>query len=169
MKEKITQEKLPPPNLKRALEYVASLCPLGSSNKVTDQQRTNFWTRTATDLRANETYFIPSNKATKEDQEQNAAYEPNQNMFIYTEKKWLYRYKKIGPSSLRLCPLELTDQQITLDAFQLERGQIWVLLLAMTAKELGGGTCDFKAALAVKYLWEHSEGMTWSSKSLQPS
>ncbi|EHL29959.1 hypothetical protein [Legionella drancourtii] len=157
MKEKITQEKLPPPNLKRALEYVASLCPLGSSNKLADQQRTNFWTRTATSLRTNETYFIPSNRATKEDQEQNATYKPNQGIFIYTEKIWLYRYKKIGPSSLRLCPLELTDQKITLDVFQLEHRQIWVLLLAMTAKELGGGTCDFKAALTVKYLWEHSE------------
>ncbi len=159
MKEKITQEKLPPANLKRALEYVASLCPLGSSNKVTDQQRTNFWTRTATSLRTNQTYFIPFNRATKEDQEQNATYKPNQGIFMYTKKNWLYRYKKIGSSSLRLCPLELTDQKITLEVFQLEREQVWILLLAMTAKELGGGTCDFKAALAVKYLWEHSEGI----------
>lgn len=159
MKEKITPEKSPPPSLKRALEYVVSLCPLGASNKLADQQRTNFWTRTATSLRTNETYFIPSHRATKEDQEQNATYKPNQGIFMYTEKKWLYRYKKIGPSSLRLCPLELTDQKITLDVFQLEREQEVILLLAMTAKELGGGTCDFKAALTVKYLWEHSEGI----------
>ncbi|USQ15310.1 hypothetical protein J2N86_15220 (plasmid) [Legionella lytica] len=157
MKSKITDDKLPPAHLKRALEYVVSLCPLGSSNKLADQLRTNFWTRTATQLRTNETYFIPSHRATEEDQEQNATYEPQQGIFMYTKKNWLYRYKKIGGSSLRLCPLEITDQKITLDLFDLETEQKWILFLAMTCKELGGGTCDFKAALAVKYLWEHSE------------
>ena len=158
MKEK-TQEKLPPANLKRALEYVASLCPLGSSNKLADQQKTNFWTRTATQLRTNKTYFIPSHRATLEDQEQNAIYEPDQGIFVYLKKNWLYRYGKKEESALRLCPLELTDQKITLDVFNIGHEQKWVLLLAMVARELGGGTCDFKAALTVKYLWEHSEGI----------
>ncbi|MFJ1269163.1 hypothetical protein ACD661_11405 [Legionella lytica] len=157
MKNKIPQEKLPPANLKRALEYVTSLCPLGSSNKLADQIRTNFWTRTATQLRTNKTYFIPSHRATREDQEKNATYDPNQGIFMYTEKNWLYGYRKMGGSSLQLCPLELTDQKISLDVFHLEHEHLWVLFLAMVAKELGGGTCDFKSALAAKYLWEHSE------------
>lgn len=151
--------------LHTAMKFVTDTCIFGAENKIHDIKKTHGWVYFL-NKRRTIGHFVQHKHITNSILQTNPKYDIENEHFTYPDKKeWYYEQNESAALQNRGNSISFQIEQrkkedpLADPEFNLNDAQISLLQTALLVQELRVATCNLRANLLAKYLWEHNEGI----------